>query len=120
VSRSGFYAWRKRPKSKRQERNELLLEKIKEIYNKKKRIYGYPRIANALPENMKVSPGRVYRIMKANGLKSKTARKFKPQTTDSNHSLPVAENILNREFTAEKPCEKFVSDITYIPTDEGL
>jgi len=60
---------------------------------------------------MKVSEGRVYRIMKANGLKSKTARKYKPQTTDSKHNLPVAENILNREFSAEKPCQKWVSDI---------
>lgn len=58
--------------------------------------------------------------MRANGLKSKTASKYKPQTTDSNHNLPVAENILNREFTAQKLCEKCVSDITYIPTDEGF
>jgi transposase InsO family protein len=58
--------------------------------------------------------------MKANGLKSKTARKYKPQTTDSKHNLPVAENILNREFSAEKPCQKWVSDITYIETEEGF
>ena len=73
-----------------------------------------------MPEDMKVSEGRVYRIMKANGLKSKTARKYKPQTTDSKHNLPVAENILNREFNAEKPCQKWVSDITYIETQEGF
>ncbi|HEY9062849.1 MAG TPA: IS3 family transposase [Pseudobacteroides sp.] len=120
VSRSGYYAWRKRPKSKRQEENEILIEKIKEIYEKKKHIYGYPRIAESLPCDMKVSKGRVYRLMKANGLKSKTAKKFKPQTTDSNHNLPVAENVLSRQFVADKPCEKWVSDITYINTDEGF
>lgn len=120
VKRSGFYAWQRRPKSKRKIENEALLEKIKEIFQKKKKIYGYPRITKALPEDMKVSEGRVYRIMKANGLKSKTARKYKPQTTDSKHNLPVAENILNREFSAEKPCQKWVSDITYIETEEGF
>ena len=120
VKRSGFYAWQRRPKSKRKIENEALLEKIKEFFQKKKKIYGYPRITNALPEDMKVSEGRVYRIMKANGLKSKTARKYKPQTTDSKHNLPVAENILNREFSAEKPCQKWVSDITYIETEEGF
>jgi putative transposase len=120
VSRSGFYAWLKRPKSRRQIENERLLEKIKEIHEKKKRVYGYPRITKALPEDMKVSEGRVYRIMKTNGIRSKTAKKYKPQTTDSKHNLPVAENILNREFNAEKPCAKWVSDITYIPTDEGF
>lgn len=97
-----------------------MLEKIKEIYEKKHRIYGYKRITKALPEDMKVSEGRVYRIMKGNGIKSKTARKYRPQTTDSNHNLPVAENILNRDFNAEKPCQKWVSDITYIPTEEGF
>lgn len=59
-------------------------------------------------------------MMKANGLKSKTAKKYRPQTTDSNHNLPVAENVLNRQFTAEAPCQKWVSDITYISTDEGF
>jgi hypothetical protein len=68
VKRSGFYAWQSRPKSKRQEQNEKLLVKIKEIHEKKHRIYGYKRITKALPEDMKVSEGRVYRIMKRNGI----------------------------------------------------
>lgn len=120
VKRSGFYAWRSRPKSKRKEENEQLTEKIKELFEKKHKIYGYKRITKILPKNMKASEGRVRRIMKENGLRSKMAKKFRPTTTDSNHNLPVAENILNREFTAIKPCEKWVSDITYIPTDEGF
>ena len=69
---------------------------------------------------MKASEGRVHRIMKENGIKSKMAKKFRPKTTDSKHNLPVAENLLNRELTANKPCEQWVSDITYIPTEEGF
>ena len=120
VKRSGFYAWQSRPKSKRKVENESLLEKIKELFIKKHRIYGYKRITKILPHDMKASEGRVYRLMKANGLKSKTAKKYRPKTTDSDHNLPVAQNILSREFTAEKPCQKWVSDITYIPTEEGF
>lgn len=120
VSRSGFYAYLKRPKSKRQEENERLIEKIKEIYDQNHGIYGYRRITEALPEDMKAGKNRVYRIMKENGIASKTRKKYRPTTTDSNHNLPVAENILNREFTAEKPCQKWVSDITYVPTEEGF
>lgn len=120
VSRSGFYAYIRGPKSKRQEENERLVKKIKEIHEQNHRIYGYRRITEALPEGMKAGKNRVYRLMKENGIASKTRRKYRPKTTDSNHNLPVAENILNREFTAERPCQKWVSDITYIDTDEGF
>jgi len=120
VQRSSFYAWQRRPKSKRQIENEQILNKIQEIFEKKHRVYGYPRITKVLSDYMKVSRGRVYRIMRANGIKAKTARKYKPQTTDSNHNLPVAKNILARAFTAEKPNQKWVSDITYIETAEGF
>lgn len=103
-----------------QTRKQKAFRKIKELFAKKHRIYGYKRIAKILPEDMKASEGRVHRLMKANGLKSKTAKKYRPQTTDSNHNMPVAENILNRAFNAEAPCQKWVSDITYIPTEEGF
>jgi len=63
-------------------------------------------MTSALPEDMKVIEGRVYRIMKANDLKSKVASKYKPQATDSKHNLPIVENIFNREFDGEKPCQK--------------
>lgn len=65
-----------------------------------------------------VNHKRVERIMKKEGIRSKVARKFKA-TTNSKHNLPVAENILNREFTAASPNQKMVSDITYLWTDEG-
>jgi putative transposase len=118
VTRSGFYAYLKRPKSNRELENDRLLEKIKEVYQKSHGIYGYPRITDALKSCGSPSRNRVYRLMKENGLRSKTIKKYKA-TTNSNHKLPVADNLLNREFTASKPNQKWTSDITYIATDEG-
>lgn len=118
VSRSGYYAFLKRPESNRQKANRKLLEKIREIHEKSHKIYGYPRITQNLPKDIKASKNRVYRLMKENGIASKTRRKYKA-TTSSKHDLPVAENLLNQDFTAEKPNQKWVSDITYIETGEG-
>lgn len=118
VSRSGYYAFLKRPESTREKENRILLEKIKEIHQKSHQIYGYPRVTKALPDGLKASKNRVHRLMRENGIFSKTRRKYKA-TTNSNHNLPVAENILNREFTAARPNQKWVSDITYIETAEG-
>lgn len=118
VSRSGYYAFLKRPQSNRQKENSKLLEKIREIHQKSHKIYGYPRITQNLPKDLKASKNRVYRLMKENGIASKTRRKYKA-TTNSKHNLPVAENLLNQDFTAEKPNQKWVSDITYIETGEG-
>lgn len=83
-------------------------------------MYGSAKITKILnKENQEVvNHKRIERIMKENGLKSKVARKFEA-TTNSNHSLPVAENIFNRDFIVDKPNEKMVSDITYLWTDEG-
>ena len=118
VSKSGFYAYLNRPKSKRKIENDELLDKIKAIHKRSHGIYGYPRITKELEMDGAPSKNRVYRLMRLNGIKSKTVRKYKA-TTNSNHNLPVAENILNREFSAAKPNQKWVSDITYISTDEG-
>lgn len=122
VSRSGFYAYLVRPISNRKQRNKILLEKIKEIHKKSKATYGYPRITDDLKDQAggSVSPSknRVYRLMREAGIKAKTVKKYKA-TTNSNHNLPVAENWLNREFSADKPNQKWVSDITYIWTNEG-
>jgi len=118
VSKSGFYAYLNRPKSNREIENELLLEKIKEIYKRSHGIYGYPRITKELENEGAPSKNRVYRLMRKNGIKSKTVKKYKA-TTNSNHKLPVVENLLNRDFNADKPNQKWVSDITYVATDEG-
>lgn len=118
VSKSGFYAYLNRPKSNRAIANEQLLEKIKAVFKRSHGIYGYPRITKALKSDGSPSKNRVYRLMRDNGIRSKTVKKYKA-TTNSNHNLPVAENVLNRNFSAPKPNQKWVSDITYIATDEG-
>jgi transposase InsO family protein len=118
VSRSGYYAFIKRPESNRAKVNARLLTAIQKIHKENHEIYGYLRIAKALPDDMKASKHTVYRIMKENGIQSKTKRKYKA-TTNSKHNLPVAENLLNRDFSADSPNKKWVSDITYLWTDEG-
>lgn len=118
VSRSGYYAYINRPESKRSKENLALLKTIKDIHTSSHRIYGSPQITKNLPPEQKASRGRVARLMRANGIRSKVARKYKA-TTNSNHNLPVAENIVNQNFEASNPNEKWLSDITYIPTEEG-
>jgi transposase InsO family protein len=118
VSRSGYYAYLSRPESNRSKENKKLLETIKQIHDDTRRIYGAPRIQRSLPDGQKASLGRVARIMRINGIRSKTVKKYKA-TTNSKHNYPIAENRLNQCFTAEKSNEKWVSDITYIWTEEG-
>lgn len=119
VSRSGYYAWRGRPVSRRSRENEELLEKIKSVHKKSKERYGSPRVHNQLlADGESCGRGRVARLMSANGICAKQKRKF-VVTTDSKHDMPVAENILDREFSVEEPNKVWLSDITYIPTDEG-
>jgi putative transposase len=97
----------------------LLTEQIKQIHKKKKQTYGSKKITKELCRNGKtVNHKRVERFMKNEHIRSKVVKKYKA-TTNSKHDLPVAENILNREFTASKPNQKMVSDITYVWTEEG-
>jgi putative transposase len=119
ISRSGYYAFINRPESARSIRHKELTIEITKIHDESFKIYGSPNITIELNRSgTSVSRGTVARIMRKNGIKSKIRKKYKA-TTNSNHNLPVAENILNREFTAEKRNQKWVSDITYIWTDEG-
>lgn len=118
VSRSGYYAFIKRPLSERALRRKALLDTVKMIFEDNHKIYGAPRITKALPPGQKACVGTVAKLMNENGLRSKTVKKYKA-TTNSKHSLPVAENIINRDFKATKRNEKWVSDITYIWTKEG-
>ena len=120
VARSGFYAWRKRSVSRRRQRQEQLAEAMREIHGQRhKRSYGSPRMQRELvAQGHRVSENTVARLMRQSGLRATTARKFR-HTTDSNHRLPVAQNVLDRQFEASGPNEKWVSDITYVWTDEG-
>lgn len=119
VSRSGYYNWLKRRPSKRSIDNQLLLEQIRTIYQESKQRYGSPKITKILnKDSWCASRVRVARIMKKASLRSSVNQRFKI-TTDSNHSLPVCHNILNRDFVACDLGEKWVSDITYIATKEG-
>ncbi|MFC5405767.1 IS3 family transposase [Cohnella soli] len=118
VSRSGYYAYVNRPESKRSQENRELLKTIKAIHESSRRAYGSPQITNNLPPDQKASRGRVARLMQKNGIRSKVVKKYKA-TTNSAHDLPVAENLLNQDFSVSKPNEKWLSDITYIQTAEG-
>ena len=119
VSRTGYYCWLKRPVSQRRIQDEIVKEQIVNIYNKSRKTYGSPRIHKQLGrEGIHCGKKRVERLMREAGIQAIQKRKFKV-TTDSRHNLPVAENILNREFTANSPNASWVTDITYINTDEG-
>jgi transposase InsO family protein len=120
VSRSGYYAWRGRPESPRVAANRALLAAIRRVHASHRGRYGAPRIHAALrAEGRLVSRGRVERLMHRHGIRAMTQRRFRVVTTDSNHSLPVADNLLDQTFLATRPNEIWLADITYIPTDEG-
>jgi len=119
VSKSGYYAFRGRGKSRRVSENELLLSRIKEIHEKSRKTYGSPRVTDELKdEGIECGENRVARLMRQNGIAAKSKRRFRI-TTNSRHNLPVAENLLNQQFRVDGPNKVFVSDITYIWTTEG-
>ena len=120
VSRSGFFAWLKRPISRRQKRQEELVRKIRLVHQENRQLYGSPRVHRALLiEGELVSRHTVAKLMRRAKIRAKTSRRFVPRTTESNHQQPVAENLLNREFVASAANRKWVADITYVATDEG-
>jgi transposase InsO family protein len=120
VSRSGYYAWLDRPESARAKRREELAVKIQAVHEENRRVYGSPRIFQALKaEGESVCENTVAKVMRAQGIRAKSKKTFVPRTTDSRHGQPVAENLLDRQFNAELPDRKWAVDITYIPTDEG-
>ncbi len=119
ISKSGYYAWRDKPKSKRGLANEKLDHHIKAIYKKNKGSYGSPRITKALNEQgILCSENRVADRMRKNDIKAKTKKRFKV-TTNSKHNHPIAPNLLNQDFAAYNPNQIWISDITYIWTREG-
>lgn len=119
VSRRGYYDWLNRPDSARAIANRELLVEIKRLFYQNREVYGAPRIYHALlKQGVECGLNRVARLMRENKLVPKTVRKFRV-TTDSRNSRNPAENLLDRKFTARKPNEKWVADVTYIPTREG-
>ena len=119
VSRSGYYGWRHRPPSARERSSQLLKIEIKRVFDDEKGRPGSPRVARRLKaEGILAGRHRIAKIMRHNGWRAKAARKYKA-TTNSKHSLPVAPNLLGQDFSADKPDQKWVSDITYVWTDEG-
>ena len=119
VSESGFHAWRKRPPSKRAQANARLELEIKAAHERTRQTYGPERLQADLADNgVQVGISRIRRIRKKLGLRCRQKKKFKA-TTDSKHNLPVAPNLLERQFAVAAPNKAWVTDITYIATDEG-
>jgi len=119
ASPSGYYRWLKRKPSKRAQEEGRLEVEIKAAHQRTREIFGPERLQRDLAEHgVKAGVCRIRRIRKKLGIRCKQKRKFKA-TTDSKHTLPVAENVLNQQFKAAAPNRVWVTDITYIPTEEG-
>ncbi len=119
VSESGYHAWRQRPPSTRQQENLRLETEIKAAHQRTRETYGPERLQSDLTDHgIQASVYRIKRIRTRLGLRCKQKRKFKA-TTNSKHALPLAPNLLDRQFTVAAPNRAWVTDITYISTDEG-
>jgi putative transposase len=120
VSRSGYYAWARRPPSARAERREALAEKIRVVHEQNRCVYGSPRVCRALVAGgVRVCENTVADLMKERQIRAKGKKAFVPRTTDGVHRRPVAANVLGRQFHADGPNRKWAADITYVPTGEG-
>ncbi len=119
VSTSGFYAWLKRPESLRSRENREMVDRIRAIHKKSRRTYGSPRVHDELAaQEVSCGKNRVARLMREHGIRSVHRKKFRV-TTDSDHKMPVAPNLLDQCFETESANQKWVADITYVWTFEG-
>ena len=119
VSRSGYYAWVHRPRASRDIDDEQLAVAITAIHQRSRGTYGSPRVhAELRADGHLVSRKRVERLMRELGLQARTKRRYRV-TTDSAHADPIAPNVLARQFTVSEPDVAWVTDITYVWTDEG-
>jgi transposase InsO family protein len=119
VSASGYYAWLERPQSKRAQEEARLEVEIKAAHKRTRQTCGPERLQHDLAEHgVQAGVCRIRRIRKKLGIRCKQKKRFKA-TTDSKHTLPVAENVLDQQFEVSGPNTAWVSDITYVPTDEG-
>jgi putative transposase len=120
VSPAGYYAWRQRPRSAREQRRDALLVEVRALRAAAQARYGSPRIhAELVARGHDCCVNTVAKLMREGGIAAKTARRFRGTTTDSDHDLPVAENLLDRQSDPAAPNEAWVADITYVPTREG-
>lgn len=119
VSKSAYYGWLQRKSTLREQSDDELMPIIQSIFAKSRATYGTRRIRQTLQrKDLPVGRRRIGRLMHAAGLACKTKRKFKA-TTDSKHNLPVADNLLDRQFSVQQPNQAYVGDITYLHTREG-
>jgi transposase InsO family protein len=119
VSRSGYYAWKKRPEPAKRTKDAQLAAEIAGAHKRSRGIYGSPRVHRDLKaRGIHVGKKRVERLMRETGLRGRRKRRF-CCTTDSRHTLPVASNVLDRRFETDAPNRVWVGDVTYIPTGEG-
>ena len=119
VSTSGYYAWRGRPPSKREMANRELTKEIRAAFEESGETYGSPRIYQVMRNRgLMCSENRVARLMALEGLQAKQTRRFRT-TTRRNKAHRAAPNLLKRDFTADRPNQKWLADITYISTLEG-
>ena len=119
VTRSGFYAWVKRPKPVRAKSDAQLAATVAAVHHRSRRTYGSPRVhRELLARGVRVGRKRVERLMRENGIQGCAKRRFK-HTTNSKHGGPIARNVLAREFQVSEPNRVWVTDVTAIATGEG-
>ena len=119
VSENGYYNWRKRGKSQRKQDDDGIAERIEDAYDANRGVYGSPRIhAELKAQGIHCGRKRIVRLMREKGISARRKRR-KVRTTNSNHSSPIAPNLLERDFAADAPNKKWVTDMTYIATYEG-
>jgi transposase InsO family protein len=119
VTKSGFYAWKTRPKPERERRDAQLAARVAAVHQRSRRTYGSPRVHRELKaRGVRVGKKRVERLMRESGIQGRSKRRFK-RTTDSRHGGPIAPNVLDRRFDVSEPNTVWVTDVTAIATDEG-
>jgi putative transposase len=120
VARSGYYAWRDRRPSPAAARRAGLVEQIREVHAEARSVYGSPRVHRELAaRGIPCCENTVAELMREHEIRSEAHRRFVVKTTDGRHDRPVAENVLDREFTVARPDAAWAADITYIPTAGG-
>ena len=119
MTRSGFYAWRQRPESVRSQDDRRLKVLIHTSFREGRGYYGSPRVHDDLRAwDQRVSRKRIIRLMQEEGLKARIRKRYKV-TTDSDHDQPIAANLLQQEFTAERPNQRWVGDTTEFKVGAG-